>query len=550
MLRKLVIASLLAASFLVAGCQHKVQNPIANIDSKQPDKVLFDRAMDSMNKARYTEARTLLDTLLTTYPESEYVARAKLAKGDAWYAEGGTAGLQEAEVEYKDFITFFPNLPEAAEAQLKVAEIHYKQMEKPDRDYTQAMRAADEYKTLINQFPDSKLVPQAKQRLREVQEVLAERQWRIAHFYYLRNNLAASEARLTSLMDSYPLYSGADEALFLLGSIYERQATAIRLQKKAISEATREKLAAEYEQKAIAAYSRLITRYPVMFRAEDARRRLQAMKAPVPKPTPEAIAQNQAEEDSRKELTRFQELVDNFRKHPDVAKATDVGEPTMAEEEIDSAPALIQQLTNEVREASAVVGTGPAPGPNQPPPGSATTQPAPSGSSSQPAPASANQPASGTAGGAQPAAANPAAASTESDLPVLPNAGSASAGAANASAANSGSVNASGTNANTANAGAANAGSANAGTATASNATATNASAANPGTANAAGSSASSGNAAAAPKQINDIGATSAGSTQSTTQNAQNGQQQNTNDQQDSSSKKKKKKGLHKLIPF
>jgi len=543
MLRKLVIASLLAASFVVAGCQHKVQNPIANIDSKQPDKVLFDRAMDSMNKARYTEARTLLDTLLTTYPESEFVARAKLAKGDAWYAEGGTAGLQEAEVEYKDFITFFPNLPEAAEAQLKVADIHYKEMEKPDRDYAQAMRAADEYKTLITNFPDSKLVPQAKQRLREVQEVLAERQWRIAHFYYLRNNLAASEARLTSLMDSYPLYSGADEALFLLGNIYQRQAVAIRLQKK-VTESLREKLAAEYEQKAIAAYSRIITRYPIMFRAEEARRRLQAMKVPVPKPTPEAIAQNQAEEDSRKAITRFQELVDNFRKHPDVARATDVGEPTMAEEEIGSAPALIQQLTNEVKEASVIVGTGPAPGPNQPPPGSATTQPASSGSSSQPAPASADQPASGA--GAQPsAAANPAAANSDSDLPVLPNAGPAPS----AAAAGAGTTNTS-ANASTANAGSANAGAANAASANGSNATATNMSAANPGPANAAGNGASSGNPSAAPKQINDIGATSDGSTQGATQNAQSAQQQNTNDQQDSSSKKKKKKGLRKLIPF
>jgi outer membrane protein assembly factor BamD len=131
MLRKLVIASLPAAILALAGCHAKVQNPIANINSKQPDKVLFDRALDSMAKARYIEARSLLDTLLTTYPDSEYVARAKLSKGDAWYAEGGTAGLQEAEVEYKDFITFFPNLPEAAEAQLKVANIHYKQMRNP-----------------------------------------------------------------------------------------------------------------------------------------------------------------------------------------------------------------------------------------------------------------------------------------------------------------------------------------------------------------------------------------------------------------------------------
>jgi outer membrane protein assembly factor BamD len=548
MLRKLVIVSLLAVSLVIAGCQHKVQNPIANIDSKQPDKVLFDRAMDSMSKGRFTEARTLLDTLLTTYPESEYVARAKLAKGDAWYAEGGTAGLQEAEVEYKDFETFFPNLPEAAEAQFKVAEIHYKQMEKPDRDYTQAMRAADEYKEMINRYPDSKLVPQCKQRLREVQEVLAERQWGIAHFYFLRNNLAASEARVTSLMDSYPLFSGADEALFLLGNIYERQAEAIRTQKNVpermkLPEGVREKMAAEYEKKAIAVYSRIITRYPAMFRAEDARKRLLAMKAPVPKPTPEALAQNQAEEDSRKEPTRFQELVSNFRKRPDVSRTTDTGEPTMAEEEIDSAPAIVQQLTAEVKEASAVVGTGPAPGPNQPPPSSTATQPAAADSSgAQPSSASAAQPASGISPAQPSSAANPAAANSDSDLPVLPNAGSAPSSGASAGTANTGATNTNAASANTSATSSSNAAPANM--------SAANVNAATPGAASPASGSTSAANPASPPKQINDIGATTDGSTPSTTQSAQSGQQQNTNDQQDSSSKKKKKKGLRKLIPF
>src|SRR5256886_11887751 len=163
--------------------QKKDNNPIAGIDSKQPDKVLFDRAMEALKKNRYDVARVTLQTLINTYPDSEYVARAKLAIGDAWYKEGGSTGLAQAEIEYKDFITFFPNMPEAAEAQLKVANIHYKQMEKPDRDYTHARRAEDEYRQLILQFPDSKLLPQAEQRLREGQEELAAREVRIGRVY-------------------------------------------------------------------------------------------------------------------------------------------------------------------------------------------------------------------------------------------------------------------------------------------------------------------------------------------------------------------------------
>src|ERR1700722_13248077 len=172
---------------LTVGCTNKKSaNPLANIGSKQPDKVLYDRAMDAMKHNRFDVARMTLQTLINTYPDSEFIARAKLSVADSWYAEGGSTARQQAEIEYKDFKTFFPNMPEAAEAQLKVANIHFEEMEKPDRDFTHAMRAEEEYRALIQEYPDSKLVPEAKQRLREVQEVLAEREYGIGKFYYLR----------------------------------------------------------------------------------------------------------------------------------------------------------------------------------------------------------------------------------------------------------------------------------------------------------------------------------------------------------------------------
>ena len=198
-----VLGMLLALT--VACTNKKSVNPLANVGSKQPDKVLFDKAMDAMRHNRFDVARLTLQTLINTYPDSEFIARAKLAVGDSWYAEGGTAALAQAEQEYSDFEIFFPNMPEAAEAQLKIANIHYQQMEKADRDYTHAKRAEDEYRKVILTYPDSKLVPEAKQRLLEVQEVLAEREFEIGRFYYLRESYPASIARLQSLVEKYPL---------------------------------------------------------------------------------------------------------------------------------------------------------------------------------------------------------------------------------------------------------------------------------------------------------------------------------------------------------
>ena len=430
MFRRVIIAFSIAAMLLTLGCSNKkVQNPIANVDSKQPDKVLFDRAMDAMKHNKYDVARLSLQTLINTYPDSEYVARAKLAIGDSWYAEGGAAAMTQAESEYKDFITFFPNMSEAAEAQMKIANIHYKEMEKADRDPTHARRAEDEYRQLILQFPDSPLVPQAKQRLMEVQEVLADREYMIGHFYFLRETYPAAIARLKSVADTYPLYSGADQALYELGNSYEREVDLIRLSK--LPETAKGALIKQYTEGATAAYDRILTRYPLEERAEDAKKRLQAMKQPVPHATEAAIAQDKAEIASRGTPGHFGKLMENFRKGPDVTEAAKVGEPTLVDPKQVSAPDMVRAANSSIMgslSGSNKVGVervenGAAPAANAPIPRSDAEPGATAGATSStgistggaPAPA----PAEAVAGGA--GNGSPSAASDNGTVPEMKN---------------------------------------------------------------------------------------------------------------------------------
>ena len=351
-----VLAMVLA---LTVGCSNKkAVNPLANVGSKQPDKVLFDKAMDAMKHNRFDVARMTLQTLIITYPDSEFIARAKLAVGDSWYAEGGTASLEQAEQEYRDFETFFPNMPEAAEAQLKIANIQYQQMEKSDRDYTHAKRAEDEYRNLIMQYPDNpKLVAEGKKRLLEVQEVLADREFGIGKFYYYRMSYPASIARLKSLVEKYPLYSQADEALFLLGQNYEGQIAQVRSRPACkafntppgcVGETAKGSMIGALTKEASAAYSQIITRYPVMIREDDAKKRLAALHQPVPRPTKAAVAQNRAEEESRRESDTLDRLISVVKKGPDVAQAAHVGEPTL----VDPTPVAANQVaTDTMRQA-------------------------------------------------------------------------------------------------------------------------------------------------------------------------------------------------------
>jgi outer membrane protein assembly factor BamD len=353
--RTLLIASTGLLLALTTACTNrKSVNPLSKIDSKQPDKVLFDKSMEAMRRNRFDVARMTLQTLINTYPDSEYIARAKLAVGDSWYAEGGTASLAQAEQEYRDFQTFFPNMPEAAEAQLKIANIQYQQMEKPDRDYTHAKRAEEEYRNLILQYPENtKLVAQGKQRLLEVQEVLADREFQIGRFYYLRQSYGASIARLETLVDRYPLYSHADEALYLLGENREGEIARIRLTPSCTTpgrppgcagEVAKSRLIEDLTKQAATAYDKILTRYPLMDRSDDAKKRLALLHQPIPRPTKAAVAENRKELESREEATSTAKMLQLLRKGPDTSQAARVGEPTL----VETTPVSGTDVSNEL----------------------------------------------------------------------------------------------------------------------------------------------------------------------------------------------------------
>ncbi len=351
--------------------QDLAANPLANVNSKQPDKELFDKAMVAMKKGRYDVARLDLQTMLNTYPESEYRMRAKLAVGDSWFKEGGSAALTQAEAEYTDFITFFPNAPEAAEAQMKVADIYYQQMEKPDRDYDNTQRAEQEYRKMINMFPDSTLVPRAKQKLRDVQEVLAEREAEIGLFYGSRENFNAAIARLETVVDTYPLYSKSDQALLGIGDAYAGLSKNIQSSK--IPGALKERLYSVYMDKAADAYTKVITRYPMAPHVEDARDRLVAMNKAIPEPTQDAVAESDAAERSRQPLRFTDKTLDIIKHGPTVVEAVHVGEPALDDPKRTFAPevakaniALYTAALNEGKPVAAPQDATPT-GVNEPP---------------------------------------------------------------------------------------------------------------------------------------------------------------------------------------
>jgi len=398
----------------------KKEAPAATDNSVAPDKVLYDRALVDIKKGRHEVGRLNLQTLINTYPDSEYLAKAKLSIADSYYKEGGTANLTQAIAGYKDFIVFFPFLPEAPYAQIQVAMTHYKEMAKPDRDRTEAKAAEEEFQTFLAKYPKDPLVPKAQQHLRDVQEVLAEGDYRIGYYYYVKGDRRAAAGRLLSVTKRYPLYSRSDDALWMLGDIFEKS-----------------------EKKEIASiyYSRIVKEYPLSSRVGDAKGKLVAFHVPVPQPDPKALAWMQAEVSAPRPkpgmLSKPMSLVKNAPEK-ELRNSSRLGNPQM-EPENDTTSA-VDILTGGGKSQLGAGGGSGATGntavvevatPQSGASGGSTVESGDTGSGAAPAPAAdTNGDTSGTAPASAPAAENPPAANTtDTSNPPAATAGTDATGA-------------------------------------------------------------------------------------------------------------------------
>ena len=290
-------------------------------NTAEPDKQLYDKAMNDIKHGRHEVGRLGLQTLINTYPDSEYLAKAKLAIADSYYKQGGSSNITLAINGYKDFIVFFPFLPEAAYAQMQVAMCNYNEMPKADRDNTHTKAAEEEFQTFLLKYPKDPLAPQAEQRLREVQEVLADGQFKVAYYYYVKGDRRAAAGRLIPLVRRYPLYSKSDSALWMLGDIFEKS--------------ERKDLAGSY-------YAQIVKNYPLSIHDADAKAKLKAFGMPVPQADPKALAWMTAEQNTpRPKETVIHRSMEMLHNAPDVHAAAAHGLPNLEPESDDNGGDLL-----------------------------------------------------------------------------------------------------------------------------------------------------------------------------------------------------------------
>ena len=155
-----------------------------------------------------------------------------------------------------------------------------------------------------------------------MQEILADGQYKIARFYYLKMDYRASTARLVELSERYPLYSQSDEALWMLGDVYFK-----------VKEASKnEDDKNHWSDLAAQCYNRIIENYPLSKRTADAKGRLTSMGMKVPQPDPNALARMQKEQlyaKNHRQNPMIKLPIGFVKSGPDFATAAHSGDPNL-----------------------------------------------------------------------------------------------------------------------------------------------------------------------------------------------------------------------------
>jgi len=242
--------------FVVAGCGGKKNAIPANTGN--PDRFLFERGTATLENRKWADAREYFRQVVDNYPGSPHRPDAKLGIGDSYLGEKTPESLVLAANEYSEFLTFYPTNPRADYAQYKLAMTHFEQMRAPERDQTETQAALREFQIFFDRYPTSSLLPEVQTKQREARDRLSRAELRVGLHYYRIRWYPGAIPRFRALLKDDPQFSGRDQVYFYLAE------SLARTDKKA---------------EAIPYFERLLAEFDASDHLEDAKRRLEELKA-------------------------------------------------------------------------------------------------------------------------------------------------------------------------------------------------------------------------------------------------------------------------------
>jgi len=218
------IAFFIASAALVAAsaCAPQTRSMVP-AGTTDPDKFLFDKGTEALNKKKWLTAREFFKQVTETYTQSAFRPDAKLGIGDTYLGEGTAEALVLAINEFKEFLTFYPTNPRSDYAQYKLGLAHYRQMRAPQRDQSETREAVKEFDAFVERYPNSTLMPEVRTKLREAKDRLDTADYLVGFFYYRQRWYLGAIDRFKAVLKQDPNYTGRDAVYFHLGEALLKQ---------------------------------------------------------------------------------------------------------------------------------------------------------------------------------------------------------------------------------------------------------------------------------------------------------------------------------------
>lgn len=194
--------------------------PAASIDA---DRLLYERGAAALEEEDWLRAREYFVEIRDNYPQSPLRADARLGIGDTHLGQGSMEGYVAAEAEFLDFLTLFPTSERANYAQFKLGVVHFAQMRGPQRDQSSTRNAIREFEALIQRYPDSVHVSEAREHLRQARDRLSESEYVVGHYYYRQKWWPGAIERFRLILDTDPAFAGRDRVYYHLGEALRQE---------------------------------------------------------------------------------------------------------------------------------------------------------------------------------------------------------------------------------------------------------------------------------------------------------------------------------------
>lgn len=181
--------------------------------SKHKDEKTADQLAEEGNtyfeEENYKSAIESYEKLTDWYPFSVHAKEAEIRVADAHYK---LEEYEQAKAAYSEFSQLHPRDPKADYVLYQIGRCYYDQLEQPDRDQAPAINAIDAFRNLKMQFPDSQYSSEVNAYIDQCLKNLAEKDLYVGKFYFKSRHYSAARERFLSVINNYPDFGFHQEA--------------------------------------------------------------------------------------------------------------------------------------------------------------------------------------------------------------------------------------------------------------------------------------------------------------------------------------------------